>query len=239
MATGQPLRIVARCRLLAASSSWCPTQLCQDQPPDWMGHIRGTLAANPVRTPAIPMAALISGKTDRFNTAEAIAAELLSSTSINPGYASSVRIGLALMAVQRSDIVAAAEQFSALESLRGTMTAGFTWSLLSLDRLLGLLSHTLGSLEQATGHFEDALRFCRKARYRPELAWTCCDYAECLIQRNAFLFKRIFTAQLSTGASIFRGSKLLTQGLTGNTLLMKDTLRGGAFTRESEEGRLE
>ena len=33
-------------------------------------------------------------------------------------------------------------------------------------------------------HFEDALAFCRKAGYRPELAWTCCDYADALLQRN-------------------------------------------------------
>ena len=33
-------------------------------------------------------------------------------------------------------------------------------------------------------HFEGALAFCRKARYRPELAWTCCDYADTLLQRN-------------------------------------------------------
>ena len=33
-------------------------------------------------------------------------------------------------------------------------------------------------------HFEDALAFTRKAGYRPELAWTCCDYADLLRQRN-------------------------------------------------------
>ncbi len=52
------------------------------------------------------------------------------------------------------------------------------------DRLLGLLSQTIGNLEQAAAHFEDALAFCRKAGYRPELAWTCCDYADMLLQRN-------------------------------------------------------
>ncbi len=25
---------------------------------------------------------------------------------------------------------------------------------------------------------------CRKADYQPELAWTCCDYADTLLQRN-------------------------------------------------------
>ncbi len=26
--------------------------------------------------------------------------------------------------------------------------------------------------------------FCRKADFRPELAWTCCDYADTLLKRN-------------------------------------------------------
>ena len=31
---------------------------------------------------------------------------------------------------------------------------------------------------------EDALDFCRKAGYRPELAWTCCDYSDTLHERD-------------------------------------------------------
>ena len=42
----------------------------------------------------------------------------------------------------------------------------------------------MGNLKQAAAHFEDALAFCRKARYRPELAWTCCDYADALRERK-------------------------------------------------------
>ncbi len=57
-------------------------------------------------------------------------------------------------------------------------------SVISADRILGLLAHTMGNLDQAATHFEDALAFCRKAGYRPELAWTCCDYADTLLQRN-------------------------------------------------------
>jgi len=41
----------------------------------------------------------------------------------------------------------------------------------------------MGNMDQAAAHFEDALAFCRKG-YRPELAWTCCDYADTLLQRN-------------------------------------------------------
>ena len=55
---------------------------------------------------------------------------------------------------------------------------------MAADRLLGLLSRTMGNLDQAVGHFEDALAFCRKEGCRPELAWTCCDYADTPLQRN-------------------------------------------------------
>ncbi len=55
---------------------------------------------------------------------------------------------------------------------------------MATDRLLGLLSQTMGELVQATVHFEDALAFSRKADYRPELAWPCCDYADTVLQRE-------------------------------------------------------
>ena len=42
----------------------------------------------------------------------------------------------------------------------------------------------MGKLDDAQTHFEDALAFCRKAGYRPELAWSCHDYADALLQRN-------------------------------------------------------
>ncbi len=53
-----------------------------------------------------------------------------------------------------------------------------------IDRLLGLLAQTMGNLDDSTAHFEDALAFCRKAGYRPELAWSLCDYADMLSERD-------------------------------------------------------
>ena len=58
------------------------------------------------------------------------------------------------------------------------------WTVVSVDRLLGLLSQTVDHLDQAATHFEETLTFCRKSGCRPELAWTCCDYADTLLQRN-------------------------------------------------------
>ena len=42
----------------------------------------------------------------------------------------------------------------------------------------------MGEPQQADLHFEDALSFSRIAGYSPELAWTCHDYAETLIERG-------------------------------------------------------
>ncbi len=83
------------------------------------------------------------------------------------------------MAVIRGEGTAAQIPYAALES---EATTRFVHAI---GRLLGLLSQTMGNLDQATGHFEDALAFCRKADFRPELAWTCCDYADTLRERDA------------------------------------------------------
>ncbi len=48
----------------------------------------------------------------------------------------------------------------------------------------GMLVHSLGRHDVAQTHLEDALAFCRKAGYRPELAWSLCDYADMLLERN-------------------------------------------------------
>jgi len=55
---------------------------------------------------------------------------------------------------------------------------------INVDRVLGLLCHLTNQLDKGAAHFEDSLTFCRKAGYRPELAWTCCDYADTLLRRN-------------------------------------------------------
>ncbi len=52
------------------------------------------------------------------------------------------------------------------------------------DALLGLLCRTLGRLDAAASHFEDAVTFCRPS-LQPELAWTLYDYATTLSLRNA------------------------------------------------------
>jgi tetratricopeptide (TPR) repeat protein len=130
----------------------------------------------------IPQVARISGVMDRFDIAETAADAVLSSPTAAPGVVALATHGRAWMSVQRGDVSAAREQYTALESRQSvSVTSGST----VIYRLLGLLSQTMGNLDQAALHFEDALAFNRKAGYRPELAWSCCDYADVLRGRDA------------------------------------------------------
>jgi DNA-binding CsgD family transcriptional regulator/RecA/RadA recombinase len=126
----------------------------------------------------IPMVCRITDVVERSDLAEAAAETVLSSPSVTPLVAWMARAGQGLQAVLRDDAAAAAEQYGPLQSQAGTM-----YPSISIDRLLGLLAQTMGNLDKAAQHFEDALAFCRRAGYRPELAWTCCDYAEMLLAR--------------------------------------------------------
>ena len=89
------------------------------------------------------------------------------------------RATLALIAIEKGDLVAAEQLYSELAEVPGFMVF-----YVNTDRILGLLSITLGRLNQAVSHFEDALKFNRTAGYRPDLAWTCYDYADALLKRE-------------------------------------------------------
>ena len=58
-------------------------------------------------------------------------------------------------------------------------------SICSIDHMLGAVSALTGDTDEATTRFEDAIQFLRGAGYRPELAWTCSDYAEMFLDRAA------------------------------------------------------
>ena len=115
----------------------------------------------------LPLAARISGIYDYHEVAKAAADAVISAPNASKMVLWGARAGLGLMAVQRGDSIAAADQYAALSSGRGTGTVVIS---LCLDRLLGLLSQAMGDLELAVDHYKDSLSFCREADYRPELA---------------------------------------------------------------------
>ena len=130
----------------------------------------------------IGVAAQMTGRISRLDVAKAAAETVLSSPFVVPLFAQFARIGLALLAVQQGDTGVAEEQYAALKSRPSYITP---IDLICPDRVLGILARTVGDMDQAANHFEDALAFCRKAGYRPELAWTCYDYTDMLLERNA------------------------------------------------------
>jgi ATP/maltotriose-dependent transcriptional regulator MalT len=111
--------------------------------------------------------------------AQSLAERVLSLPVSIPWYSNMARAALAFCAVGRGDAAAAQEQYAVLKAV-----PGIKLHYVSTDRVLGLLSNATGLLDQAATHFEDALTFCRRTGYRPELALVCCDYAECLLSRN-------------------------------------------------------
>ena len=129
----------------------------------------------------IPIIARMTGVADRFDIAVSAAETVLSSPAAGPGFVNWARAGLALIAAHQADAASAEEHYDALKSARGTWAPG---SLMVMDHVLGLISVTMVQLDQAVVHFEDVLTLYQIAGYRPELAWTCCDYADALRERD-------------------------------------------------------
>jgi DNA-binding CsgD family transcriptional regulator len=90
-------------------------------------------------------------------------------------------MALAVTALGRGEVRQLPELYDHINSFPGIMAPDF---YVSTDRVLGLLADAVGDRAEASRHFEDAISFCRKAEYLPELAWTCHDYAAMLLDQD-------------------------------------------------------
>jgi DNA-binding CsgD family transcriptional regulator len=145
----------------------------------------GTLDAHSPRgidpNVVVPMVVRMTGNSARIEVADAINTGIVTWPAVTPWYRELARVGLALSALQRGDSTAMEACYNDLRSVQGRMP--YACPHISGDRLLGLLASARGSFAVAAAHFEAALAFCRQAGYRPELAWTCYDYAGILTER--------------------------------------------------------
>jgi DNA-binding SARP family transcriptional activator len=141
----------------------------------------GPIADHVFLASVIPIVSRIANADEKLDVGQAAAERVLSLPRLAPVLVSQARIGGALIAVQRSDPDAARDVYGKLEAQRAT--ASF-FVPVTIDRLLGLLSVAFGELERALAHFADGLAFCDRAGYRPEYAWTACDYSEALLARG-------------------------------------------------------
>ena len=137
---------------------------------------------NALQAVAIATIARITGADDDLEAAEESSRYILSSSSSTPFFIHWARVSAALIAIHRRDGTSAKEQYAALgPELDVKFVASGTFSI---DRIRGLLAQTIGDLSLAATHFDDVIACCRSSPHRPELAWTCCDYAYVLIERN-------------------------------------------------------
>lgn len=168
---------------VAAPLAWMQFQLGDDQPA--LDLISGLVARNvALSNILIPLAAhLAAGGSTGPDISEVAqrARMLVGGPSQEPFHHMIANVVLGLIAVRRHDAGAARDHYAALQELafNAVPHAG-----LSVERIRGLLSGTFGDAAAAAGHYESALTFCREAKYRPELAWTCHDYAMHLLEQG-------------------------------------------------------
>ena len=146
-----------------------------------VGTPPGPIAEHVFMVGATALAERIAGSEERLASAAASAEAILSLPRLAPALAMVARSARALVAVQRNEADVAETHYRLIEPQK--RTACFIMPL-TFDRLLGLLAVTFGQIDKALSHFEDGLVFCERAGYRPEHAWTACDYAEALRLRD-------------------------------------------------------
>jgi len=131
------------------------------------------------------------------------------------------RMALGVVAVEGGDVAAVREQYAALDAM--PRAPRVWWEIHCIGRLLGVMAHHIGEPEKAAAHFEEALAFCRQAGYRPELAWTCCDYADLLLERNSPGDHERAMALLDEGLAISRemGMKPLMERILSRRKILK------------------
>lgn len=174
----------------------------------------------------IPLVARITGTAGELDVAEGDAASVISAKNATPQVSNLARLGLGLIAVLRGDTNSAMEQYANLDSVRGSFFVG-----LSGDRALGLLAQTMGDLDQASAHYEAAMASTRKAGYKPELAWTCHDYAVALLERDSVGDRARAHGLLEESISI--ASELLMQPLMARVTSIRQPVESNSLQTTS------
>ena len=139
-----------------------------------------------------PLVARITGVMYKLDLAAEAAEAVVASSGGTPILSLMSRCGLAMQTVLRNDPPSAKEQYAALASaerigvpasvMRTVRVVPSTFT--PTARLQGLLARTMGDFDRAVVHFESSLNLCRRSGFRPELAWTCWDFADTLLERD-------------------------------------------------------
>jgi len=125
---------------------------------------------------------LVGGHGEHLELAEASARRVLPRQGIEPSFRWSALLTLGLIAVARGDAQGAAEVYDALKGLQARLWPGYVDGI---HRAKARMAALAGRVDEAMGYLEAGIDFLRRANYRPELAWTCFDYADLLLKRSA------------------------------------------------------
>ena len=128
----------------------------------------------------ISLIAWFTGEAVRFEGAESAARDLLSRGGLRKGDLVHLHAGLGLITVIRGDGEAAGKHYTELLPFRGLVVCPYQGFV--ADHLLALLAGTMGDHTRARDHFNAALTFCRNQGLTLELAYTCWDYAQFLVE---------------------------------------------------------
>ena len=132
----------------------------------------------------VPKMALITGDASLLDRAEFELKKISDFTYPFNALTKFRQVGLAIIAFLKKDKETARSIYDFYLPWKGRHTEGGLRGE-SIDVLLGLLCTTLGNLDDALGHFEEALHFCRRAEHVVELAWAGYHCAETLILRRS------------------------------------------------------
>jgi DNA-binding CsgD family transcriptional regulator len=110
------------------------------------------------------------------------------------------RVLLTQVALLECDVVSVRSHYDRVRKHGAGLLTPAAACGVAVDRMLGLSAALMERWEDAFGHFEDALGFCERAGYRPELAWTCYGYADALLRCGQSEMRR-------------RGEQMINRGL--------------------------
>ena len=126
----------------------------------------------------------LAGRTGGLPELSLTAAKYLSPTAVEDGLPiirHTDAATRALVSYENNDHKMAQKSLKDLGRHGGLLVIG---SLISVDRLKGLISRTLGRIEDSVEHFDSAITRSRSEGRKPHLAWACFEYAEMLLERG-------------------------------------------------------
>ncbi|MBI4219192.1 MAG: AAA family ATPase [Chloroflexi bacterium] len=165
-----------------------------------------------------PLFAWISGQTDRLDQAAVLAGQIVKARPPDTLITWLARACLGVRACIKADRTTASEQYGPLSTHSNCLVA----TSVSMDRLLGNLAQVNLETQVADRHYLQAIQWCRKAGYLPELAWSLHDRARLHLGRSGGIDRSLIQTLLKESNEI--GAGLGMKPLLGKIAVLDEAL---------------